>query len=143
MRWVQTLAAVVFATVLLLAATPASATHDRRDGIPCALEESHPRIKGPLNVFLEPTRLVASTSTPAGTLSPGAPTAVVVYEETNGVEGIQRDDPFEHDEHCYHGADRLITGLGCARTLEYPGDSGLWDSTDHGCALSAQLPELW
>lgn len=140
MQVVRLLAACTLVASVALAAAPASATHDKRDGIPCALEDSDPLVRGPYNVFLEEVRAVVEQP-PAGTVDVGAPTAVLVYQETNGVEGIQRDDTFEQDEDCFHGSDRLIVAAGCSHTLEVPGDTGFWDSTPHGCAIGANPPQ--
>ncbi len=68
-----------------------------------------------LAVFLEPT--VLEWDEAPATLDAHSPTAVLVYRETNGLDGIQRDDVLVDNDTCGHGSDQLVLATGCSQIL--------------------------
>lgn len=139
MRWLTLAVTVAMIVSITFVASPTAATHDRRDGIPCVLEHTAPLIKGAFAVFPEESRVGIGdeTTIPA---DERPPTAVLVYEETNGADGIQRDDPFEQDRHCGHGPDHLVAGAGCVVTLDVLRWNSLASLDIHGCVAELALP---
>ncbi len=143
MRGAALTVVATFLAATVLVAAPGAATHEEGDGIPCSVEESDPFIRGPLAVFLERSWVIVHGSPPADPAPRNAPTAVLVYQDTNGVDGIQRNDALRKDEPCGHGRDRLLAAGGCAATLAVsPQAPAPLDPRLHGCLAGADAPDL-
>lgn len=96
----------------VLAAPAGLASH--ADG--CQPEHATPDLAlRDLAVFHEPTAAVWDEA--PSPLDLHSPSAVLVYLETNGLEGIQRDDVLVDNDTCGHGPDRLVLAGGCSQIL--------------------------
>ncbi len=135
------LLAVTLSVSLAIVLTSASvaATHEEREGVPCAPEASAPLVRGPINLFFERTAYDVGESRPTGPHQGDAPTVVLAYEEANGVDGIQRDDPFNLDRACGHGSDRLVGGAGCSFTVDALHPAMIAHLSIHGCVAELNL----
>lgn len=132
---------VTVTLAIVLASASAAAMHERGDGVPCVPGESDPFVRGMANLFFETTAYNVGESRPTGPHQGDAPTVVLVYEEANGVDGIQRDDPFKRDRACGHGTDRLAAGAGCSFTVDALHPAMIAHLSIHGCVADLDPEE--
>lgn len=130
-----TLILVAVLASTLLAATPAIASHEED----CTPTKRKPDLRVEDHaIFQVHTRLILHR--PPIQPMPQPSTAAIAYQETNGVPGIQRDDPFERDIDCGHGPDTLVAGVGCAYDVTVQTGRGISIDPDaRGCVAGSAL----